>query len=173
VHLSQEALALLAPRPGFPVATEERTLQVRTQATLRAAESGGAPVKVDEEGGVQASDSKTRLLGVALSAAIATHSGLGDSTTNANGAITQGRNTTGRILGGGNGLGLIGTLVGQVSVNTSLALGYYGLARAVYFGVIARGPDAEFLKNAAIDIGFNARKPVENTKGKSGDGDHN
>ena len=144
-----------------------------SSSTLKAAESGGAPVKVDEEGGVQATESRTRLFGVALAAVVATHSGLGDSTTNANGAITQGRNTTGRILGGGAGFGLIGTLVGQISANTSLALGYYGLARAVYFGVIARGPDAEFLKNAAIDIGFNARKPVENTKAKSGDGDHN
>ncbi len=173
VQLSPEALALLAPPAGFPVPAEERTLQFRTQATLKAAESGGAPVKVDEEGGVQATESKTRLLGVALSAVVATHSGLGDSKPNSNGVNTQGRNTGGRILGGGSGFGLIGTIVGQLSSNTSLGLGYYGLARSVYFGVIARGPEAEFLKNAVVDIGFNVRKPVEDTKVNSGGADHN
>jgi hypothetical protein len=173
VQLSPEALALLAPPAGVPVAAEERTLQFRTQATLKAAESGGAPVKVDSEGGVQATESKTRLLGVALSALVATHSGLGDPKTNSSGVSTQGRNSGGRVLGGGSGFGLIGGIAGQFSVNTSLGLGYYGLARSVYFSVIARGPEAEFLKNAAVDIGFNVRKPVEDTKVKSGGADSN
>jgi hypothetical protein len=39
--------------------------------------------------------------------------------------------------------------------------------------VIARGPEAEFLKNAVVDIGFDVRKPVEDTKVKSGGADHN
>jgi hypothetical protein len=52
-------------------------------------------------------------------------------------------------------------------------LGYYGLARSIYFGVIARGPEAEFLKNASVDISFNVRKQVDTTKGKSGGADHN
>jgi hypothetical protein len=173
VQLSPETLALLAPPAGLPVPTEERTLQFRTQATLKAAESGGAPVKVDSEGGVQATESKTRLLGVGLAAAVATHSGLGDVKTNPNGATTQGRNTGGRALGGGSGFGLIGTIAGQFSANISLGLGYYGLARSVYFGVIARGPEAEFLKNAVVDIGFDVRKPVENPNTKSGGADHN
>jgi len=173
VQLSSEALALLAPPAGLPVPTEERTLQFRTQSTLRAAESGGAPVKVDSEGGVQASESKTRLVGVALAAAAATHSGLGDSKTNSNGVTTQGRNTGGRVLGGGSGFGLIGSIAAQLSSNTSLGLAYYGLARSVYVGVIARGPEAEFLRNATVDIGFDVRKPVEDMKVKSGGADHN
>jgi hypothetical protein len=173
VQLTPEALALLAPPAGHPVPTEERTLQFRTQATLKAAESGGAPVKVDSEGGVQATESKTRLLGVGLAAAVATHSGLGDVKTNPNGATTQARNTGGRVLGGGSGFGLIGTIAGQFSANTSLGLGYYGLARSVYFGIIARGPEAEFLKNAVVGIGFNARKPVENSNAKRGGADQN
>jgi hypothetical protein len=173
VQLSSEAQALLAPPTGPSVPAEERTLQFRTQATLRAAESGGAPVKVDSEGGVQASESKSRFVGVALAAALATHSGLGDTKTNSNGLSTQGRNTGGRVLGGGSGFGLIGGLAAQLSSNTSLALGYYGLARSVYFGVIARGPEAEFLKNAVVDIGFDVRKPVEDTKVNSAGADRN
>ncbi|MCU1259995.1 MAG: hypothetical protein JWO80_2880 [Bryobacterales bacterium] len=176
IELSPEALALLAPAPGIPgpaVPAEERTLQFRTQATLKAGESGGAPVKVDDEGGVQATESKTRFVGLALAAAVATHSGLGDSKTNSNGVTTQGRNTGGRLLGGGSGFGLVGTIAGQLSANTSLGLGYYGLARSVYFGVVARGPQAEFLKNAVVDIGFDVRKPVEDTKVKSDAADRN
>jgi hypothetical protein len=163
VELSSEALALLAPPAGL----------IRTQANLRAAESGGAPVKVDSEGGVQAAESKTRLVGVALAAVVASHSGLGDSKTNSNGVSTQGRNTGGRVLGGGSGFGLIGSIAGQLSSNTSLGLAYYGLARSIYFGVIARGPEAEFLKNAVLDIGFDVRKPVEDPKVKSGGADRN
>ena len=173
VELPSEALDLLAPPAGPSVPVEERTLQFRTQATLRAAESGGAPVKVDSEGGVQASESKTRLVGVALAAVVATHSGLGDPKTNSNGVSTQGRNTGGRVLGGGSGFGLVGSIAAQISSNTSLGLAYYGLARSVYFGVIARGPEAEFLKNAMVDIGFDVRTPVEDTKVKSGGADHN
>ena len=173
VQLSSEAQALLAPPTGPSVPAEERTLQFRTQATLRAAESGGAPVKVDSEGGVQASESNTRFLGVALAAVLATHSGLGDTKLNPNGATTQGRNTAGRVLGGGSGFGLIGSLAAQLSSSTSLGFAYYGLARSVYFGVIARGPEAEFLKNAVVDIGFDVRKPLEDTKVNSGGADHN
>ena len=173
VELSPETQALVAPPAGLPVPAEERTLQFRTQATLRAAESGGAPVKVDGEGGVQATESKTRFIGVGLAALAGTHSGLGDPKTNSNGLTSQGRNTAGRLIGGGNGFGLFGSIASQFSVSASMGLGYYGLARSVYFGVIAHGAEAEFLKNAAVDIGFDVRKPVQDTKGKSGGADHN
>jgi hypothetical protein len=172
VQLSPDAVALLATPAGLPVPAEERTLQFRTQATLRAGESGGAPVKVDGEGGVQATESKTRFVGVALAAVAAANSGLGDSKPNSSGVNTQGRNTGGRILGGGSGFGLIGTIAGQFSVNTSLGLGYYGLARSVYFGVVARGPEAEFLRNAVVDIGFNVRKPIDKAKVQDGEVGH-
>jgi len=172
VQLSSEALALLPPPAGPSVPAEEPMLQFRTQATLRAAESGGTPVKVDSEGGVQAAASNTRFFGVALAAVGATHSGLGDPQLNSKGVSTQGRNTTGRALGGGSGFGLIGSIAAQLSSNTSLGLAYYGLARSVYFGVIARGPEAEFLKDAVVDIGFDVRKPAEDTKVNSGGFDH-
>jgi hypothetical protein len=178
VALSSDAQALLAPPVGLSVPAEERTLRFRTQAILKGAESGEAPVKVDSEGGVQATESKSRFVGLALAGVVAAHSGLGDTRTNSNGVTTQGRNTAGRILGGGSGFGLIGSIAGQLSSNTSLGLGYYGLAKSVYFGVIARGPEAEFLKNAVVDIGFDVRKPeqdtpAEDTKVKSGGADHN
>jgi hypothetical protein len=39
--------------------------------------------------------------------------------------------------------------------------------------VIARRPEAEFLKNAVVDIGFDVRKPVEDTKVNGADADRN
>src|SRR5260370_13698588 len=100
VQLSSEALSLLAPPAGLSVPAEERTLQFRTQATLRAAESGGAPVNADSEGGDQASESKTRLVGGALAAVVATHSGLGDTNTNSKAHRPQVRQTGGPDLVG-------------------------------------------------------------------------
>jgi hypothetical protein len=173
IQLTPETLSLLASPAELPASpAEERTLQFRTQATLKAAESSGSQIKVDGEGGVQATESKTRFIGVALAAAVAAHSGLGDPKTNSSGVTTQGRNTGGRLLGGGSGMGLLGGIAGQLSANTSLALGYYGLARTVYFGVIARGPEAEFLKNAVVDIGFDVRKPIDNSKVRDGETVH-
>jgi hypothetical protein len=173
IQLTPETQALLA-RPDAPASGpgEERTLQIRTQATLKAAESSGAQIKVDGEGGVQATESKTRFIGIALAAAVAGNSGLEDPHMNANGVTTQGRNSGGRLLGGGNGLGLIGGVAGQLSVSTSMALGYYGLARAVYFGLISRGPEAQFLHNAVVDIGFDVRKPIDNAKVQNSEAGH-
>jgi hypothetical protein len=160
VQLSPEALALTSA-PAEVAVPATGGFQFRTQAILKSAESGGAPVKVDSEGGVQAADSKWRFAGTALSAAAAISSGSGDLKTNPNGSISQQRNTGGRILGGGSGFGLLGTIASQFSPNASMAFGYYGLARSVYFTVIARGPEAEFNRNAAIDIGFSVRKPID------------
>ena len=62
-----EVAGLLAPPPtaalsqGPPAAEEkEKRLEVRTHGTLSAAEGDKAPLKVDSEGGVQATESKTR-----------------------------------------------------------------------------------------------------------------
>jgi hypothetical protein len=65
---------------------------------------------------------------------------------------------------------VLGSVAAQSSPNVGMALGY-SLAWSMYSAIISRGPEAEFLKNAAVDIGFNVRKPVE-TKAKSGSADH-
>lgn len=151
-----------APRNPSPsqesAPSSERELQFRTQATLNAAEGGSAPLKVDKEGSVQATESKTRFAGLAASLLIARAAGDNDPIRNHSGAITgQSSNIGGRTLGGGLGFGLLGSIAAQSSRNVGAAFGYYGLAWTVYSTVIARGTEVQFGKDAAIDIGFNER----------------
>ena len=142
---------------------EVKKLQIRTQGTLAAAEGDKAPVKVDSEGGVKATESKTRFIGTAIALLIAQRAGdneplRGPSVNGAKGAIIgQRANVGGRTLGGGLGFGLLGTIAGQGSRNVGAALGYYGLAWSVFSTVVARGPEVHFEKNSVVDIGLNSR----------------
>jgi hypothetical protein len=135
-------------------------LQFRTRATLNAAESGNAPLKVDKEGGVQATESKTRFIGTAVAVLIARSAADNEPERAPGGAITgQSSNVGGRSLGGGMGFGLLGTIAAQSSANVGAAFGYYGMAWSVYSTVVARGAEVQFGKNAVIDIGFNQLTP--------------
>ena len=144
-------------------ASEEKKLQVRTQGTLAAAEGDTAPVKVDAEGGVQATESKTRFIGLAVAAVLARAAGDNDpirapSVGSKRGAIIgQSQNVAGRTLGGGLGFGLLGTIAAQSSRSVGAAFGYYGLAWSIFSTVVARGPEVQFDKNAVVDISFNTR----------------
>jgi hypothetical protein len=158
-----------APRPA-----EELRLQIPTLGTLSAAEGDKAPLKVDSEGGVQATESKTRFIGTAIALLVAQAAGDNDplrapSVGGTKGAVIgQRANVGGRTLGGGLGFGLLGTIAAQSSRNVGAALGYYGLAWSVFSTVVARGPEVHFDKNAVVDIGLNSRatKPESGTAAK-------
>jgi hypothetical protein len=173
LELPEVARLLVPPRtfaPLAPAVPEEKRLQLRTQGTLSAAEGRKAPLKVDSEGGVRATESKTRFLGTALALLAARAAGDNDpvrapSSGGTRGAIIgQSPNVGGRTLGGGLGFGLLGTIAAQSSRNVGAALGYYGLAWSVYSTVVARGPEVQFNKNAVVDIGFNRRSPAGASK---------
>jgi hypothetical protein len=167
LELPEVAATLTAPKTTAPSqapqAPEEKRLQVRTQGTLAAAEGDKAPLKVDSEGGVQATESKTRFIGTAVALLVARAAGDNDpirapGVGGSRGAIIgQQANVAGRTLGGGLGFGLLGTIAAQSSRTVGAALGYYGLAWSVFSTVIARGPEVQFDKNAVVDIGFNTR----------------
>jgi len=157
VDLTPQVAELISAPAGAPPKSEEK-LQFRTRATLIAAESGTAPVKVDKEGGVQATESKTRFIGTAVAVLISRRAADNDPIRAHSGAITgQSPNIGGRTLGGGMGFGILGAIAAQSSRNVGAAFGYYGLAWAVYSTVVARGAEVQFAKNAVIDIGFNQR----------------
>jgi hypothetical protein len=142
-------------------------LQFRTQATLKAAEGANAPLKVDKESGVQATESKTRFIGTAVAVLISRRAADNDPERSQSGAITgQSSNVGGRTLGGGMGFGLLGAIAAQSSRTVGAAFGYYGLAWSVYSTVVKRGAEVQFGKNAVIDIGFNQRTPDGSTKVK-------
>jgi hypothetical protein len=163
-----EVAGLLAPPPtaapaAAPRVEEEKKLQIRTEGTLAAAEGDKAPLKVDSEGGVKATESKTRFIGTAVALLVARAAGDNDpvrapSTGGTRGAIIgQKANVGGRTLGGGLGFGLLGTIAAQSSRNVGAALGYYGLAWSVFSTVVARGPEVHLDKDAVVDIGLNSR----------------
>jgi hypothetical protein len=163
VDLTPQVAALTSAPAGTPLESEEK-LQFRTRATLNAAESGTAPVKVDKEGGVQATESKTRFIGTAAAVLISRRAADNDPIRAQGGAITgQSPNIAGRTLGGGMGFGILGAIAAQSSRNVGAAFGYYGMAWAVYSTVVARGAEVQFAKNAVIDIGFNQRAPAATT----------
>lgn len=131
--------------------------EMRTQAIVGAAEnSGKAQIKVDSEGEVQVTESKTRLLAPLISLAIANKGADADAGKRTASGGAEG-NVSGRTLAGGLGLGMIGSLVAQSSKYVGMAFGYYGLACSVYTNLVSRGGEVEFEKNALLDIKFGAR----------------
>ena len=137
---------------------EEAALQFKTRANLAAAEGTGATVKVDDEGTVKATESKTRFFDTALALLVSQRSGDTDAGRNHAGTA-ESANVGGRTAGGAIGLGLLGTGLAQISPNVGAALGYYGLAWSVFATLVARGAEVEFGRNAALDIGFSNRPP--------------
>ena len=154
VDLPAEALRLKA-------AGTQSTTTFHTQAILQSAEaSGKTRIKVDQEGGVKATESKTRLLAPLIAVMIANKSADNDAGRHAaNGASDA--NVGGRTLGGASGFGLLGTVAAQSSPYVGMAFGFYGMAWSVYSNVIAPGGEVQFNKNAVIDIKFGARPPSE------------
>ncbi len=128
---------------------------IQTPAVLQAAEPDGkARVKVDGEGGVKATEPKTRFLAPAISLLVAQRSA--DNDISKRTGIAE-SNTGGRTLGGASGFGLLGAAAAKTSPGVASALGYYGLAWSVYSNIITRGSEVVFKKNAPIDIRFGAR----------------
>ena len=125
---------------------------VSAPAQLDAAESGSkADLKVDSEGTVKATESKTRFLAPALALLVASRSA--DNDVSRRTGLPE-QNVGGRTLGGGSGFGLLGALAAQRSTTFGKFMGFYGLAWSVYLNIVARGSEVEFGKNAAVDIRF-------------------
>jgi hypothetical protein len=155
IDLPAQAASL---RPASPLAPT-----LKTQAILQAAEgSGKAPIEVDSEGGVKAKESKTRFIAPAIAVVIASQAGYEGRHPDRDEPgvyVGGGPHVTGRTLGGGLGLGMLGGVIAQSSPYVGMAMGYFGLAWSAYSNVIGRGAEVEFEKNTMMDIKFGARKP--------------
>lgn len=126
-------------------------------AQLEAAESGAkGNLKVDSEGTVKATESKTRFLAPALALLVASRAADNDMSRRT-GLPEQ--NVGGRTVGGGSGFGLLGALAAQKSTMFGKVMGFYGLAWSVYLNIVARGSEVEFGRNAAVDIRFGGHTP--------------
>lgn len=123
--------------------------------SVEAAKNGN--VKLDSEGGAEATNSKTRYLTTALSVGLAMASGGGDG-DRSNSASAAG-DTSGRAAGGAGGFKVIGLAVGLAVRSRVLgrAMGVYGAGMSVYSNFMVRGQEVVFPKNMAMDIGVGKR----------------
>lgn len=136
-------------------------VEQKVEATLAGVEAGKASnLKLDSEGGAQATTSKSRYLATAVSLSLAAVSFAGDSDAGAGG--NPAGNTSNRVAGGAGGYKLIGIALGLAvhSHPLGMAMGAYGGGMSIYTHFIARGHDVVFPKNTAMEIGIGTRRPA-------------
>lgn len=143
----------LLPPDGVPEKVEA------TLEAVEAAKSGN--VKLDSEGGAEATNPKTRYLTTAVSLGLAAAAGGGDEDRFKGGSSAAG-DTTGRVAGGAGGFKLVGVALGLVVKSRALgrAMGVYGAGMSVYSNFMTRGREVVFPKNMAMDIGVAKRAAV-------------
>lgn len=115
-----------------------------------------AGLRLDDEGGAQATDSKTRYLstGVALLlAAAASRPDVEHGTTDTAGDPSV------RAGAGVSGSGVTGSLIALAarSQPVSIAFAAYGAGTSVYNNFLSRGRDVVFAKDTPLEIGFGER----------------
>ena len=137
--------------------------EMPTEAVLQAGEPGGhARLKIDSEGGVKASEPKTRFISPIFSVWGA--SGVYDNVAFhlARGVVKSLPidHAGGSTGGGAPRFGMASTVVSQTSSLTGIGFGYYGLAWSVYSNLISRGAEVHFERNAILQIRFGGRAPV-------------
>jgi len=126
-------------------------LDEKVSAVLAGVQSAKADnLKLDSEGGAQATSPKTRYLqtGIALGLAAVSAAGDGDADVINKGA------------GGANGFKLVGIAVGIAAHSEPLgiAMGALGASRSIYTHFVARGRDVVFPENTAMEIGIGVRE---------------
>ncbi len=114
-----------------------------------------ANLKLDSEGGAQATSPKARYLQTGIAVGLAAVSAAGDGDAD----------VLNKSAGGAGGFKLVGIALGMAARSNSLgiAMGALGASRSIYVHFIARGRDVVFPKNAAmqIDIGVRQEPPAK------------
>jgi hypothetical protein len=147
-------------RIRFRELTPPDGVQEKIDATLEAVQSGKeANVKLDSEGGAEATTPKTRYLATALSLTLAAASIGGDRDVD-HGVAHSGSEAGSRVAGGLGGFKLIGVALGLAVQSRAFgyAMGAYGGGMSVYSNFIARGHEVVFPKNTAMEIGIGYRR---------------
>jgi hypothetical protein len=133
----------------------------KVETTLEGVQSGkDANVKLDSEGGAEATTPKTRYLATAVSLTLAAASlGHGDTDVD-NGVAHVKANTGAQVAGGVNGFKVVGMVLGLTVHSRALGytMGAYGAGMSVYSHFIARGNEVVFPKNTSMEIGIGQRQ---------------
>lgn len=133
----------------------------KVESTLEAVESSkAANLKLDSEGGAEATTPKTRYLATAISITLAAASANGGDTDVDNGIAHVKANTGAQVAGGVNGFKAVGMVLGLAVHSRALGytMGAYGAGISIYSHFIARGNEVVFPKNTAMDIEVATRK---------------
>jgi ribosomal protein L29 len=133
----------------------------KVETTLEGVQSSkDANVKLDSEGGAEATTPKTRYLATAVSLTLAAASaGRGGNDVD-NGVDHVKANTGAQVAGGVNGFKVVGVVLGLAVHSRALGytMGAYGAGMSVYSHFIARGNEVVFPKNTTMEIGIGTRK---------------
>jgi hypothetical protein len=125
-------------------------LDEKVNAVLGGVQSEKADnLKLDSEGGAQATSPKTRYLQTGIALGLAAVSGAGDGDAD----------VLNKAAGGAGGFKLVGIAVGIAARSEPLgiAMGALGASRSVYIHFVARGRDVVFPENTTMEIGISAR----------------
>jgi hypothetical protein len=126
---------------------------------------GAAGLKLDSEGGVHATESKSRYLMTGLAIGMAAIAARPDVERGATDTTGDPAVRTGSGIAGAR---LVGAAVGFASRSRIFAagLGAYGAALSVYSHFLSRGKDVVLAKNKPLEIGF-GRSPANHAKTKT------
>lgn len=134
-------------------------IEQEIEASLESVQAGkSADLKLDSEGGAQATTPKTRYLSTAVALGLAGISAHGDddaATPNPAG------NPANRMAGGAVGYKLVGVALGVLVHSRAFgySMGAYGAGMSIYSHFISRGRDVVFPKNTAMQIGLGTHEP--------------
>ncbi len=135
-------------------------IEQKVDAILAGVQAGKADnVKLDAEGGAEATTPKTRYLKTAVSISLAAVSAGGDADAK---VPNPAGNTSNRIAGGAGGFKLVGIVLGALVHSRAFgySMGAYGAGMSVYTNFVARGRDVVFPKDTPMEIGIGTRPPA-------------
>jgi type IV secretory pathway VirB10-like protein len=135
-------------------------MEQKVEATLEGVQSGkDANVKLDPEGGAEATTPKTRYLATAISLTLAAASVRSDQDVD-HGVARGGGDASARAAGGLGGFKLVGMALGVAVHSRPLGytMGAYGAGMSLYSHFVARGNDVVFPKDTAMEIGIGTRQ---------------
>lgn len=130
------------------------------QGTLEGLEvDRAAHLRLDEEGGAHATDSKTRYLSTGaavLMAAVAARADTGDRPT-----VEASDDPAVRAGAGASGFGLAGSLIGLAAKSNVVTILFsaYGASASIYANFLSRGRNVVLPKNAPLEIGLGTARP--------------
>jgi type IV secretory pathway VirB10-like protein len=132
-------------------------IEQKIVSTLEGVQAGkDANVKLDSEGGAEATTSKSRYLGTAVSLGLAMLSARQGGDRDGGRMHGDGGNAA---YGGLGGFKLVGMIMGAAVRSRAFGttMGAYGAAVSIYTNFMARGHEVEFPKNTAMQIGVGTR----------------